>query len=173
MASSRNFFLRRVRLTNIKDALTNFPLRFEWRFHRFHTYKYINRDCTGQYHFRNKISKSDQKEKDEADSRLAPKFHPATTRPRLGVVPCLRGETYRTWRIWSLLDSTRLVTSCFFRVTDENILKRRVYTPSIERCIKARTDREAGNVHELSRVAFWKLVADIKPNRPSKVLWQA
>ena len=59
----------------------------------------INRDCTGQYHFRNKISKSDQKEKDEADSRLAPKFHPATTRPRLGVVPSLRGETYRTWPI--------------------------------------------------------------------------
>ena len=29
MASSRNFFLRRVRLTNIKDALTRFPLRFE------------------------------------------------------------------------------------------------------------------------------------------------
>ena len=59
----------------------------------------INRDCTGQYHFRNKISKSDQKEKDEADSRSAPKFHPATTRPRLGVVPSLRGETYRTWPI--------------------------------------------------------------------------
>ena len=34
MASSRNFFLRWVRLTNIKDALTRFPLRFEWRFHR-------------------------------------------------------------------------------------------------------------------------------------------
>ena len=61
----------------------------------------INRDCRGQYHFRNKISKSDQKEKDEADSRLAPKFHPATTRPRLGVVPSLRGETYRTWPISS------------------------------------------------------------------------
>ena len=34
MASSRNFFLRWVRLTKIKDALTRFPLRFEWRFHR-------------------------------------------------------------------------------------------------------------------------------------------
>ena len=68
----------------------------------------INRDCTGQYHFRNKISKSDQKEKDEADSRLAPKFHPATTRPRLGVVPSLRGETYRTWPI--ALNSVSLVT---------------------------------------------------------------
>ena len=63
----------------------------------------INRDCTGQYHFRNKISKSDQKEKDEVDSRLAPKFHPATTRPRLGVVPSLRGETYRTWPIPSYI----------------------------------------------------------------------
>ena len=29
MASSRNFFLRRERLTNIKDALTRIPLRFE------------------------------------------------------------------------------------------------------------------------------------------------
>ena len=71
----------------------------------------INRDCTGQYHFRNKTSKSDQKEKDEADSRLAPKFHPATTRPRLGVVPSLRGETYRTWPInnnaWSQVREPR------------------------------------------------------------------
>ena len=48
----------------------------------------INRDCTGQYHFRNKISKSDQKEKDEADSRgnrleagakIPPSDHPAST----------------------------------------------------------------------------------------------
>ena len=68
----------------------------------------INRDCTGQYHFRNKISKSDQKEKDEADSRLAPKFHPATTRPRLGVVPSLRGETYRTWPIQMTVDRKKV-----------------------------------------------------------------
>ena len=51
-------------------------------------------------------SKGDQKEEKTfqffpgVDSRLAPKFHPATTRPRLGVLdpdPSLRGETYRTW----------------------------------------------------------------------------
>ena len=99
MASSRNFFLRRVRLINIKDALTHFLFALSEDFTVSILANDINRDCTGQYHFRNKISKSDQKEKDEVDSRLAPKFHPATTRPRLGVVPSLRGETYRTWPI--------------------------------------------------------------------------
>ena len=82
MASTRNFFLRRVRLTNIKDALTHFPLRFNNNNNEYCTVSILandtNRDCTGQYHFRSKISKSDQKEKDERKHFFY--FFPVSTR---------------------------------------------------------------------------------------------
>ena len=99
----------------------------------------INRDCRGQYHFRNKISKSDQKEKDEPHSRLAPKFHPATTRPRLGVVPSLRGETYRTWPIAEIF--------CRFELTCTGLLKLRA---SYLLC-RAVTKISSCPVYEISR----------------------